>query len=151
MERYLKVGVDYVQGDCVGPARTGDITVTLANTAPSSGLPPYVTLRADLLPGDPRPPVGSTREILDVYGPVGSTAVVVSLDGQTADFSVGVDRQHPTWRVDVEINPGQTRTVEVQFLQQLDPATADLYPTVLAQPMVHPQTTRVEPGSACDQ
>ena len=147
MERYLKVGVDYVQGDCAGPVRTGDITVTLINTAPTSGLPSYVTARGDLNAAGK--PVGSTLELLDVYGPVGSAAVVVSLDGQTADFSVGVDRLHPTWRVDVELNPGQTRTVEVQFLQQLDPGTANGYPMVLAQPMVNPQAIRVEPGSAC--
>jgi len=149
MERYLNVGVDYVQGDCAGPVRTGDIAVTLTNLAPSSGLPGYVTQRNDLLPGQPRPPVGSTREILDVYGPVGSTAVAVSLDGQAAAFSIGVDRRHPTWRVDVELAPGQTRTVEVQFLQQLEPSSANLMPVILAQPMVIPQSLHVEPGRPC--
>jgi hypothetical protein len=151
LERYLKVAVDYVQGDCVSPVRTGDITVVMTNTAPRAGLPAYVTERNDLLPGQARPPLGSTREILDVYGPVDSTVVGVSLDGLAADFSIGVDRQHPTWRIDVEINPGQTRTIDVQFLQQVDPQTSGLYPQVLAQPMVNPQTIRVEPGGACTQ
>jgi len=149
MERYLKVGVDYVQGDCASPVRTGDIAVTLTNVAPSSGLPPYVTQRNDLLAGQPRPPAGSTREILDVYGPVGSTAVAVSLDGAAAAFSIGVDRRHPTWRVDVELAPGQTRTVEVQFLQQLEPSSGNLTPVILAQPMVIPQSLHVEPGRPC--
>jgi len=148
LESYLRIVVDYVQGDCVNPVRTGDITVVMTNTAPA-GLPSYVTERNDLLPGQSRPPLGSTREILDVYGPVGSTAVAVSLDGQAAAFSIGVDRRHPTWRVDVELAPGQTRTVEVQFLQQLEPSSANLMPVILAQPMVIPQSLHVEPGRPC--
>jgi len=60
-----------------------------------------------------------------------------------------VDRRHPTWRVDVELAPGQTRTVEVQFLQQLEPSSANLMPVILAQPMVIPQSLHVEPGRPC--
>jgi hypothetical protein len=141
LDAYLHMATAYDPGSCDQNVRLGHIRVTLANTAAASGLPPYVSVRSDLVQErKPNPTVGSTRLIVDVYGPVGATSPLANLDGDAVATTTGLDRNHPVWRVILDINPGQTRTLDVLVTDPVtdDPATASPRPTVLAQPMAIP-------------
>lgn len=151
LDAYLKVDTRYDPGPCDQNVRLGHITVALTNTAPRKGLPDYVSVRTDLAAQHrPNKVVGSNKVILDVYGPVGSSSPLVNLDGEGVTAMGGVDRNHPVWRVNVPIDPGQTRTVDVLVLDpvaSVSAATPD--PTVLLQPMVLPATGSAARPSSC--
>jgi hypothetical protein len=151
LDAYLTVNTDYNPGTCDQNVRLGHITVTLTSTAPRQGLPSYVTARSDLAAAhEPNPVVGSNRLIVDVYGPVGATSPMASLDDEDVPVTTGVDRNHPVWRVIVTIDPGQTRTLDVLVL---DPVVDEIAatapdPIVVTQPMVIPATRNTPPRPA---
>ena len=150
MDAYLRVRTAYEPGLCTGGVRIGTITVTARNTAPTRGLPDYVSVRSDLVQQDrPNPVVGSNRVLLDVYGPVAADLPLATVDGdQVAFLTTGTDRGHAVGRVVFEINPGQTRVIEVTVVASA-PSTGDP-PDSLTQPMVIPAETAVGPLSACE-
>lgn len=154
MDAYLQVDTTYVPGTCVNNARVGQISVTLDNTAPTDGdgLPSYVNVRTDLLQrGFTGAEVhdGSNRIVLDIYGPVGSSAVLTQLDGSTVVPVTGLDHNHPVWRLSVPIAAGQSRTVNVVMSTPVVEDDAGQIPVVLSQPMVQPASSRAEPMKAC--
>jgi hypothetical protein len=150
LDAYLKVHTSYQPGACAQQVRVGHITVDLSNTAPSSGLPDYVDVRSDVgviglkaLGLAERPKPGSNRLLVDVYGPVGGQAALVTLDGEVTPVVAGTDRGHSVWRVEVPIDPGQKRTVDVVVTQPVGIGPEPLRPDVLLQPMVNPATATV--------
>jgi hypothetical protein len=150
LDAYLKVKTQYQPGPCSEGMRVGNISVTLSSLVPKTPLPSYVTERNDLEDrGLRNRVVGSNRILLDVYGPVGSTSPVTTLDGDKISVIKGVDRKHSVWRAIVPINPGQSRTVNVFVAQPktLDIPTNDV--TVLTQPMAIPAIATAGTLSAC--
>jgi hypothetical protein len=150
LDAYLKVHTDYQPGSCAQQVRVGHITVHLDNTAPTSGLPSYVDVRSDVKEVGLRslgltrtPKRGSNRLLLDVYGPVGGQAALVTVDGSATPVVTGTDRGHTVWRVVVPIDPGQQRVVDVVVTQPLGIGPEPLRPTALVQPMVNPATVSV--------
>jgi hypothetical protein len=143
LDAYLKVHTAYQPGVCSQGIRVGRITVTLTNTAPRSGLPDYVNVRTDLrqkgLTGEITHD-GSNRVLLDLYGPVASSAALTTLDGQAVAPVVGRDNNHTVWRVAVPIAAGQRRTVGVVMSTRAVDGDAGTWPEVLTQPMVLPAT-----------
>lgn len=153
LDAYLKVHTDYQPGRCTNGTRVGQIAVTLTNTAPSTGLPEYVSIRSDLaklgLTGR-QTRDGSNRILLDIYGPVGSNAALTSLDGETFAPVVGIDNNHTVWRVPVPIEAGQRRTVNVVMTTPAVEGDVGTTPVVLTQPMVKPATVSTKPLAACE-
>ncbi len=148
LDAYLSTSVAYDPGTCTNGVRIGSVTVQLASTAPGTGLPAYVTATGDLATSG-RHATPETRVLLDIYGPVGSSAPGVLVDGKDAELlAQGTDRNHPVWRVAVPLAPGGRRTVELTVVQ---PTTSQDTPTatLLAQPMVTPVRTRVGKLSPC--
>lgn len=153
LDAYLKVHTDYQPGLCTNSTRVGQISVTLHNTAPRSGLPDYVNVRSDLLQLGYRGPQtrdGSNRLILDVYGPVGSSAALTTLDGRPLAPVEGLDNNHPVWRVTVPIEAGERRTVNVVMTTPAVDGDVGTRPVVLAQPMVQPATVSTRPLTRCE-
>jgi len=150
MEAYVSVDVAYDGGVCIAGTRLSTINITLHNSAPVSGLPEYVVGRRDL-PADERDKVSasSTKELLYVYGPVGSTNALTTIDDSILATSEGLERNHPVWRIDVVVQPGQTRTVSVQLQQVVDATTPDSLVVLGKQPMAIAQKNSVTPGTAC--
>ena len=150
LDAYTAVRLDYRQGPCFGAVRTSTLHITLHNGAPTSGLPSYVRQRNDL-PSTQRAsaPQGSTKLLLYVYGPVDSANGLTTLDDQQIDVTAGLERGHTVWRVDVVLNPGQTRTVDVQLIENVDPAARITTPTVGVQPMAIPEVVTAEAGPRC--
>jgi hypothetical protein len=150
MEAYVSVDVAYDGGSCIAGTRLSTLNVTVHNSAPETGLPDYVVGRHELTAAQAaKEPRSSTNELLYIYGPVSSSNALTTLDGSIVATPQGIERNHPVWRVDVAVNPGQTRTVSVQLQQVVDATTPDSPMVLGAQPMAIPQTTSVTPGSAC--
>jgi hypothetical protein len=150
LDAYLKVHTSYQPGRCVDDVRIGELSVTLDNTAPHGGLPAYVVSRGDLVnQGVPNRDPGSNRILLDLYGPVGGDAPVVTLDGAQQRPVAGTDRGHPVWRVVVPIAPGQQRTVRAVVVQPVGTNNPDPAPQVLVQPMVLSATASIGRAPSC--
>jgi hypothetical protein len=150
MEAYVSVDVAYDGGTCIAGTRLSSIDITLHNSAPTSGLPPYVTERNDLpLAEQAKAAPGSTKELLYVYGPVGSANVLTTIDDSIVATPESIERNHPVWRIDVVLQPGQTRTVSVQLQQIVDATTPDAPLVLGSQPMAIPQHTSTTAGTAC--
>lgn len=108
------------------------VTITLTNNAPASGLPKYVTGRSDhhaypVKPGDNRLEVG-------YFATHGATMGSVTVDGRPGTATIGAERGHPVYTVDLELPRGATRTI---VLHLIEPASTDK-PIVLQQPLVRP-------------
>jgi hypothetical protein len=114
------------------------VTIRLTNTAPRTGLTTYVAGRADLPPGSVPP--GTNRLLVGYYATKGAGFNGATLDGKQAFLAVDSERGRPVFTSELEIKPGQTRTLVIQLEE---PAAAAGAVTTLVQPLVLPQTTHV--------
>jgi hypothetical protein len=152
MDAYLKVHTDYQPGKCDAGTRIGTMAVTLSDIARPAALTRYQSVRSDLLDkGTKKWVVGSNRILLDLYGPVGATAPLVTVDGVEQTPFAGTDRGHAVWRVIVPILPGQQRVVRAVVVQPVDLQNGDASPQVMVQPMAIPATATVGVAPDCTQ
>ena len=80
LDAYLDQRLDYRVNTCNRGRRAATVTVTLTNSAPSTPLPPYVTIRADR-PAPPVP-VGQNRVSVQVLLTRGARVMEAALDRQ---------------------------------------------------------------------
>jgi hypothetical protein len=125
LDAYTDVKVDYLLGICNVDTFTGyqgrksRITVEVTNNAPPKGLPFYVDMRLDDNFGEPRPK-GSNREIVTIYGPVGSEAESFTVDG-VEDFAMtGIERNRPLWIFDLQMLPGTTKKIVLNLVEPIN-------------------------------
>ena len=150
MDGYLKVHTDYQPGKCTTGSRIGSMTVTLADIARPAALTGYQSVRTDLLnKGVKKWVVGSNRILLDLYGPIGAQAPLVTVDGVTQQPVVGTDNGHAVWRIILPILPGQQRVVRAVVVQPVDLQNGDAPPQVMVQPMAIPATATLGPAPDC--
>jgi hypothetical protein len=157
LDAYFTLSASYVQSKC-GVAtieglkgRESRVTITVKNGAPPKGLPAYVNPRLDLIYGQSYIR-GSNRELVTVYAPVGSSDNGMKLDGQVADFVYGADREHPVYVFEVLLNPGQTRTLEVNFIEPTIDAqgvAVSTKPSLRVTPMISRPSTSITTAGAC--
>ena len=137
LDYYLERSVRYAGGPCgAGPVRTTTVTVVLGNTAPPTGLPDYVVIRGDH-PSVARPR-GAERVLVSLYGTQGAGLFGVQLDGKPATAGVGVERGHPVFTADVDIDPGASRTLTYRLSEPTSPGrpTSPVQPLTLSQKTV---------------
>ena len=140
LDAYTKLKINYLTGVCNVDTFTGyqgrrsRVTVEISNTAPKSGLPAYVVARLDDFFGEARPK-GSNRELVTVYGPVGSEADTVTVNGEPDFVSTGMDRNRPVWIFDISLLPGETKTLVVNIVEPISDANQE---KVLGSPTVVP-------------
>ena len=141
LDYYLDRTISYQASGCTGQYRTSTVTVTLTNSAPTSGLPAYVTnQRRDY----PQGPPGTNTVNLQLLATNDVLTRSVSLDGSAAPFGLTSDRGHPALTLLVQLHPGQTRTVVFDLLE---PTSATGAARVPAQPLVQPaQITSAVPA-----
>lgn len=158
LEAYAHLSAKYTQGKCGLQtfdgyyARQSQITVSITNGAPKSGLPAYVTPRLDEDFGVAPRPAGSNRELVSIYGPVGSDDNGFFVDGKAYFVSAGVDRGHPVWVFDVELQPGETKQLKVKFVEPIADQNAELLkgkPTLTPPIMLNPARVFVTAGPQC--
>ncbi|MEU3777166.1 DUF4012 domain-containing protein [Streptomyces sp. NPDC032472] len=143
LDYYLDRSLTWEAGACSGSARAVTVTMTLTNRAPASGLPDYVTIRADSPPYRTRP--GDNRLQVSYYAGVGATLADATLDGRRALLASGVERGHSVFTLDLELPVGSRRTLVLHLLEP----HADGAPTLLRQSLVTPLRTMLKSSGAC--
>ena len=143
LDYYLDRTLDWRPGRCTAAGREVTVKAVLANSAPSQGLPTYVTDRLD------KPPYatheGDNRLLVSYYATAGADLIKATVDGRTALMSPGIERGHPVYTLDVEVPAGSSRTVMLHLLEP----PADDAPTVLNQRLPRPLHATVHPSSGC--
>jgi hypothetical protein len=143
LDYYLDRSLVWEADGCQSGYHSVTVTVNLANRAPASGLPSYVTLRADTPPYPTRP--GDNRLLVSYYGGVGASLTSATLDGQPVSLMPGAERGHPVYTLPIELPVGSRRTLVLHLLEP----HADGAPTLLDQPLVMPMRAALKPGSTC--
>jgi hypothetical protein len=105
LDYYLNRSLTYERTTC--DATTATVTVKLTNTAPSHGLPQYVTLTQGL----GHAPLGTNVDDVALYLTHGADLNGVTLDGKRQYMQSGNERGHPVVSFTVLLRPGQTRTL----------------------------------------
>ena len=157
IDAYLKTEYTYSLNKCGVKTwddlsgREATVTITLTNNAPKKGLPKYVNPRLDLRPGQKYVP-SSNREVVTVYAPVGATDERFTIDGEEDGATFALYRNRPVYVLSVELNPGQTRTVEVSFIEPVvDSSGKNIQqePTLRAQRTLDGTTSSVKFQNFC--
>lgn len=157
LEAYLGSHLDYQVRSCAGSTRRVTVTVTLSNHAPSSGLPAYVTARADH-PDFPTV-LGQVRDVLSVYLTQGARVAAAKVDGRPVPVLSGQDygvadngplglaqeRGHPVIDAELELRPAQQRVLTLD----IDEPRSDDAPLLEHQPLPIPATTVVSGRPNC--
>lgn len=136
LDVYLRRQLRYVRTPLAGGRERVVATARLRNDAPRTGLPPYVTYRADLDTAQrSRAVPGSNKLLVATYLSHGAKVTSVRLDGQSVIYRPGVEQGHPVVLVDVPLAPGGgTAEVEVAAEQPALPGPVQ----TLRQPMTRP-------------
>ncbi len=157
VDYYTTAGLSYVRGCAAGGARSvaATITVTLADGAPSSGLPEYVGYRLDRGRPTTQAGRGGDGSVLDrvlVYLATGAQVVSATLDGRPAAVTPGFDGAgagRPVAAVPVELSAGQTRVLALQVVEPVPPVSPGHGPArVWVSPLAVTPTTTVT-ASTC--
>lgn len=120
----------------------GIITVRLRNDAPATGLPAYVTTRAD----DPRArPVGQLKSWVSVYLGPRSSYSSATLDGRPVALASEVEGGLSVLSAYVSIDPGQTVTLVIAVQQPAAVGSSLLW---RQQPRLEPDTLVVRRAGA---
>jgi len=131
LDYYLDRSLTWQRTGCGSSQRT-TVTITLTNKAPASGLPPYVTGRADTHSYPVRP--GDSRLAVSYFATQGALMDSISVAGQPGRGRIGVEKGHPVYTMDLELPRGTSRTI---VLHLSEPSGTGA-PVVLRQPLVHP-------------
>lgn len=155
MDYYLGASVSAGAEVCRFDFRpTSLVRVTLTNRAPANAgtaLPKYVTGG-----GTYGVPPGEILTRVVVYGPAGGLLAGTQLGSDPVRIVSGTDRARPVAVVPVQLKPGESKTVTVQFLnaRQVGPglnvATTPLPPNAGSTPDVGARTTVARIAHVCD-
>jgi Protein of unknown function (DUF4012) len=141
LDVYLRRGLTYLLGGCSASPRKSTITVSLGNQAPT-GLPPYVTFRADHPVG--RPPYAQNRLLVRIYASHGAELTSATLDGKPTTLSVTTERGHAVFGTDLTIDRSTTRSLVLHILEPVLPGP----PILPIQPLAVPEQV-LSGGATC--
>jgi hypothetical protein len=142
---YLHPEVSIKPGRCeTDGTRQIELTVTLVNTSPASGLPSYVAGGTFFTP----PYVLRTNVV--VMAPVNGGIISAEKDGSTQPIGSGVDHSRSMGAITVDLGPGQssTLTLTIRTSEALS-AGAALQPVLSVTPLRATWAQSVEPLPAC--
>ena len=132
MDYFLEREIEYDADKCDSPVRNSTITVRLTNTGTETSLPPFYSVTGT----GPRSPhagpglnhvipikllPGTMLSSVRVVATEGATLMSVTSNGKRALATVNIERQHPTYEVQVAIPPGQTAELEFRLLEPTAP------------------------------
>ena len=113
LDYYLERSLNYRVMSCTQQYRAVQISFTLTNTAPKSGLPYYVTVRND----HRVVPAGQARVFADLFLARGATLKSWDLNGKRISARLSIERGHSVVEFDIELPPGQSRTVTANITE----------------------------------
>jgi len=157
LDAYTTIKADYLLGVCNTDTFTGyqgrksRVTVDLTNGAPKSGLPAYVVPRLDDWFGEYRPK-GSNRELVTIYGPVGSESEKITVNGKEEFVMTGVDRNRPVWIFDLQMLPGQSKQLVIDLVEPISDDNMELVagkPTITGPVMLNEPSLSVSSTGEC--
>jgi len=131
LDAYTTLKAEYLLGVCNTDTFTGyqgrrsRVTIDLTNGAPKSGLPAYVDMRLDDSFGEYRPK-GSNRELVTVYGPVGSESEKITVNGEDEFVMTGMDRNRPVWVFDLQMLPGTSKQLVIDLVEPINDDNLEL-------------------------
>lgn len=146
-----ELGACTVDEDANTATRTSRLTVTITNDAPTSGLPPYMTGRLDVEGGD-KPAIGSNHDYVVVYAPAQAALTSFALDGDEAFVQQNEADGREFSVYDVELAPGQTRTLTTVWDEPgRDDQDRPLpnTPSVIMQPLLKTPEVSTLDGAEC--
>lgn len=150
LDAYVKANIKYEQGVCETdfPFRDSTMKVALTNTAPTSGLPPYVTTRFDLGTMRPENP-GATKMLVYIHVPLGSVFESAKVANEEVfPVAEGSDLDREVWRFDIELPAQTTRSIQLKFAE---PAVGnEPRPTLWTQSMPKAVSSKVIAGLGCN-
>lgn len=141
LDYYLARSMTYRRTGC-GAGSTAVATFTMTNGAPASGLPPYVTTRADNAPPGVKP--GDNRLLVTYYASQGATITSVAVDGKPITVGPAPENGLVTVSLDLELPVGRSRTMTITLREP--PANRAV--TILDQPLVQPMQIALS-GDSC--
>jgi hypothetical protein len=139
LDYYLRRSLQYEVMSCTPKLRSVRVSFTLTNTAPKSGLPSYVTSNND----HRVVPVGQSRVFAELYMDQGAIFKSWKLGGKAVSARLAQERGHSVVEFDIELPPGQSRTVTAEVTEP--PSKAKV--TIPVQPLANPLT--VTTSGAC--
>ncbi|OJZ65252.1 hypothetical protein BRW64_14465 [Mycolicibacterium diernhoferi] len=133
MDYYLEREIEYVADRCAGETRMSTVTVRLKNAVPDGPLPDYVVSAAGLNPEIPIDlPSGTMVTSVRLLGTVGAKLESALSNGEKVAVATGVERNHPTFEIQVAIPPGQSGELSFRLSEPASPGKA----RVPTQPLV---------------
>jgi len=157
LDAWLQLNAAYALGKCGTrtldgfDGRNASMSVTVTNHAPTSGLPEYTSPRLDLAPGVDYT-VGSNRTLLTVYAPVGATVTSMTINGSLAAPWQAIDRGHPIYVFELQIDPGATQTVKLSWIEplvNLEGHSIQTVPSLTVPALLNPVYVRTSSSGFC--
>lgn len=142
MDYYVRRSMSYQRTSC-GAGATAVATFKITNTAPTSGLPKYVTMRLDKAPRGAKP--GSELLIVTYYATPGAGIRSVEVNGRPITVATVPESGLVTATVAVEVPASGTSTVQIKLVEPNPAGSVE----VLRQPGVRPLTGGADQGSSC--
>jgi uncharacterized protein DUF4012 len=142
---YLAQAASLRVGDCMEDgSRDLHLKLTVGSSAPTSGLPAYVTGLA--LSGDPY----TARTMVMIFSPTGGAVIGVRQAGKDLDFGSGLERDRGVAVISVDLPPGTSKTFDVLIQTGILPVTdRAISPRLWTTPGVRPWQTALVDGTKC--
>jgi len=142
IDSFLRRDIEYrAEHDPTSGYTSATLTITLTNTAPSSGYPDYV-IGSEFLDL----PLGTNRTLLSVYTAL--NVVDIRLDGQVVDRTTDSEQGWNVSTIGLDLAPGEERVVVITLDGVID-APDDRYELVVRpQPMAADDSIQAEVVSA---
>ena len=137
LDYYLDRSLTWQRTGCGSTAQT-TVNITLTNNAPASGLSDYVTNRTDRHSYPVKP--GDNRLEVSYFATQGAIMKSVTVAGQPGTASIGSERGHPVYTVDLELPRGTSRTIVLHLIEPVGNGK----PIVLRQPLVRPLQVKLD-------
>ncbi|MDR3662950.1 MAG: DUF4012 domain-containing protein [Mycobacterium sp.] len=147
LDYYLRQDVTYEAEGCAGGTRNSTVTVKLQSVVPNTPLPEYVAGSLGLKRNIPLSlPSGTMVTSVRLVATKGAKLVGAFSNDQQIQVFNGVDRDHPTFEIQVAIPPGQSGVLTFRLSEPTTPGAA----RVPLQPLID-QTEPVVKVPACAQ
>ena len=121
-----------------GSNATTTATFTLTNSAPASGLPDYVTLRADK-PSYPTRP-GDNKLLVSYYSTPGTRFYSVTVYGKTIPVTTSIENGLTVFTIELELPRGTSSTITVVSGDDSDRNSVQIF----RQPGVNPLAVKID-------